>query len=284
MSHYSENEAIISADQLSEKLPEYKTDFDPHRLIEVSFDSAEYQTWHIPGATNINWEEDIQSGVGGKILSKEEFEELMAENGVSPDTTVVLYGDKANWFAAHAYWTFKYYGHDDVVLLDGGRRYWSMNDYERAQRVPDYSHREYEVSEVNDGIRAYKDEVERATETETALIDVRNPQEYRGDKPPAEVPETTDREGHIPSAENVPWGQAVDMDGTFKHPEELRDVYEDKIGDEDVISYCRIGERSSITWFVLHELLGEDISNYDGSFTEWESDEDAEVATGGDDQ
>ena len=279
MTHYTGNDSVMSAEQLTDDLGQFASDDPGHRLVEVDLDPDNYDEWHIPGAAHIDWESDINSGLGGKVLSEEEFETLAGELGITPETTVVFYGDKANWFAAHAYWAFSYYGHDDVKLLDGGRRYWEMNDHETATDQPTYPEQEYAVTEVNEDIRAYKPEVESAMEDDTSLIDVRNPQEYRGDKPPAEVPETTDREGHIPTADNVPWGQSVDMDGTFKHPKALEDVYSEHLEDTETISYCRIGERSSITWFVCHELLETEIKNYDGSFTEWEDDEDAPVAT-----
>lgn len=249
-------------------------------------DPEAYDDWHIPGAVHIDWEADINGGLGGKILDAEELETLLGELGITNETTVVLYGDKANWFAAHAYWALKYYGHEDVQLIDGGRRFWELNGYETTtDREPEYPTQEYTVSETNDSIRALKPDVEEAVDSSTSLIDVRNPQEYRGEKPPAEIPETTDREGHIPTAENIPWGEAVDMDGTFKHPEELKAIYSEHLDDRESISYCRIGERASITWFVLHELLEVDAANYGGSFTEWEADKDAPVATlGGDGQ
>ena len=280
MTHYPGNTAVRSTEQLADSLGQFASDDPSHRLVEVDLEPEQYDEWHIPGAEHIDWETDINDGLGGKILGQDEVESLLGDLGITPETTVVLYGDRANWFAAHAHWVLKYYGHDDVQLLDGGRRKWEMEGYETATGTPDFTEQEYTSSEVNDNIRAYKNEVETAMQDETSLIDVRNPQEYRGDKPPAEIPETTDREGHIPSADNVPWGQAVDMDGTFKHTKELEDVYSEHIDNEcGTISYCRIGERSSITWFVLHELLGHDVRNYDGSFSEWEADKDAPVAT-----
>lgn len=193
----------------------------------------------------------------------------------------MLYGDRANWFAAHVYWVLNYYGHDDVQLLDGGRRYWSLEGHETTTKVPEYTTREYTVSGTDESIRAYKDGVKTAIIDETSLVDVRNPKEYRGGQTPAEIPETTDREGHIPTAENVPWGMAVNADGRFKSEPELRDIYSEHMDtDDDTITYCRIGERSSITWFVLSELLDASARNYDGSWTEWVDDEDTPVATG----
>jgi thiosulfate/3-mercaptopyruvate sulfurtransferase len=215
---------------------------------------------------------------GGSVISAEELEELLGGFGITPETTVVLYGDRANWFAGHAYWVLQYYCHDDVQLLDGGRRYWQLEGYETTTEQPEYTERSYTVENTDEGIRAYKQDVEQAIDETTPIVDVRNPQEYRGEKPPAEIPNTTDREGHIPSAENVPWGEAVNADGTFKPTEALRKIYSDQLEEgEETIAYCRIGERSSITWFVLSELLGADARNYDGSWTEWADDEDAPV-------
>ncbi len=286
MTHYPGNSSVRSAESVANNLERFAADDPDYRLVEVDMDPEVYDDWHIPGAVHIDWEADINSGLGGKILDADELEPLLGELGITNETTVVLYGDKANWFAAHAYWALKYYGHEDVQLLDGGRRYWKMHDFETSTDTePTYPTQEYTVSGTNDSIRALKPEVEDAIESDTSLIDVRNPQEFRGEKPPAEIPNTTDREGHIPSAKNIPWGEAVDMDGRFKHPQELKEVYSEFLGDGESISYCRIGERASITWFALSELLGVDAANYDGSFTEWEADNDAPVATlGGDRQ
>jgi thiosulfate/3-mercaptopyruvate sulfurtransferase len=280
MTLHTENNAVCSAAWLADNLDRFAEDDPAYRLVEVDMDPAVYDEWHIPGAVQIDWEEDIVDGLGGTVVGEEEVADLLGECGITPETTVVLYGDRANWFAGHAYWVLKYYCHDDVKLLDGGRRHWSIEAYETTTEVPEYTPRDYTVTDTDESIRAYREEVEAAMESETSIIDVRNPQEYRGEKPPAEIPNTTDREGHIPTAENVPWGQAVNMDGTFKHPEELRDIYLDHVDpDEDAVAYCRIGERSSITWFVMAELLDIDVRNYDGSWTQWTEDEDAPVET-----
>lgn len=279
MSLYTDHDAVRSATWLQDNLDRFSTDAADYRLVEVDMDPESYNDWHIPGAVQINWQEDLAEGLGGGILEPEELEHLLGNLGITPETTVVLYGDKANWFAGHAYWVLTYYGHENVQLLDGGRRYWSMESYETTTDTPAYSTREYNVSKTDESIRAYRDTVEEAVEDTSPIIDVRNPQEYRGEKPPAEIPNTTEREGHIPTAENVPWGQAVNMDGTFKHPEELREIYGEHLSDDEAIAYCRIGERSSITWFVLSELLEEDARNYDGSWTEWAADEDAPIET-----
>lgn len=280
MSLYTEHESVCSAEWLSANADVFQTDDPDYRLVEVDMEPGVYDDWHIPGAIQINWEEDLIDGLGGHVLDGEELETLLGDRGITRDTTVVLYGDKANWFAGHAYWVFQYYCHDDVKLLDGGRRHWSIEGYETTTEVPEYTTREYIVTDTEESVRAYREDVEAAIEADQPIIDVRNPQEYRGEKPPAEIPDTTEREGHIPTAENVPWGQAVNMDGTFKHPEELRDIYADHVdADEEAVAYCRIGERSSITWFVLSELLDLDARNYDGSWTEWAADETAPVET-----
>jgi thiosulfate/3-mercaptopyruvate sulfurtransferase len=246
-------------------------------LLEVDMEPAVYDEEHIPNAVKLDWETDLAGELGRNIVGPDAFEELVGSLGITNETTVVVYGDKANWFAAHAYWLFTYYGHDDVRLMDGGRHYWLWEDYPTTTEEPSFSAREYDASEPDESVRAYKEEVLDAIERDTSIIDVRNPKEYRGESPPADIPNTTERQGHIPTAENVPWGETVSMDGTFKSEAELREIYSDVISDEGTIAYCRIGERSSLTWFVLHELLGQDAANYDGSWTEWADDEDTPV-------
>lgn len=279
MSLHQETAAIRTGEWVRDHLEAFQSDDPAYRLVEVDMDPAVYSEWHIPGAVQIDWEEDIINGLGGNVIEPAEAESLFGELGITPETTVVLYGDQANWFAGHAYWVLQYYGHEDVQLLDGGRRYWDLEGYETTQTVPEYPTEEYTVGETDESIRGYKEEIMESID-ETSLIDVRNPQEYRGEKPPAEIPNTTDREGHIPTAENIPWGQAVNADGTFKPRAELREIYDEYIGDGKTVAYCRIGERSSITWFVLSELLGVDAANYDGSWTEWAADEEAPVESG----
>lgn len=280
MSSHLDSDTVCSAEWVRDHLDQFGTDEPDYRLVEVDMEPDAYEDWHIPGAVQIDWEADIIDGLGGNVIDPAEAESLFGDLGITRDTTVVVYGDQANWFAGHAYWVLKYYRHEDVRLLDGGRRYWELENYERTRTEPEYPSREYDIDGTNDDVRGYKDDIMADLGEDRSVIDVRNPQEYRGEKPPAEIPNTTDREGHIPSAANVPWGQAVNADGTFKSEAELREIYGDYIGDDGAtVAYCRIGERSSITWFVLSELLGADAVNYDGSWTEWAADEEAPVET-----
>lgn len=280
MTSHLESDAIRSGEWVYDHLEQFQTDAPDYRLVEVDMDPAVYDDWHIPGAVQVNWEEDIIDGLGGNVIDQSEAESLFGDLGITRDTTVVLYGDKANWFAGHAYWVLKYYQHENVQLLDGGRRHWRLEGYDQVQDSTEYTSREYEIDGTNEGIRGYKDDIMDSLDEERPMIDVRNPQEYRGEKPPAEIPNTTDREGHIPNADNIPWGDAVNADGTFKPEPELREIYGEYIdADSSTVAYCRIGERSSITWFVLSELLGADAVNYDGSWTEWAADEAAPIET-----
>ena len=222
------------------------------------------------------------------MLTKDDFETLNAEHGIGEDSTVVLYGDNSNWFAAYTYWQFKYYGHEDVKLLDGGRDYWLDNDYPTTDEVPSFPETTYEAEEPDESIRAYRDDVDDAIGAGVPLVDVRSPEEYSGEilAPPG-LQETAQRGGHIPGASNISWAATVNDDGTFKSHDELQDLYEDGgiTNDQEVVAYCRIGERSSIAWFALSELLGyDDVTNYDGSWTEWGNLVDAPIETGaGDD-
>jgi len=280
VSLHESNDSVRTAEWVRDNLDRFRSDDPDYRLVEVDMDPGAYDEWHIPGAARIDWENDIVTGIGGSVVEPDEAADLFGSLGVTEDTTVVVYGDQANWFAGHAYWVLTYYGHDDVQLLDGGRRYWRLEGYETADDRPEYTTREYGIDDTRDAVRARRADVEAAVERGAPLVDVRNPQEYRGEQPPAEIPNTTDREGHIPTADNVPWGEAVNADGTFKSEAELRDIYGEYVdGDDTAIAYCRIGERSSVTWFVLSELLGADAANYDGSWTEWAADEDAPVET-----
>jgi thiosulfate/3-mercaptopyruvate sulfurtransferase len=284
MSHYDTHPAVCTPNWLRDHLEQVSSNSSDYRLVEVDSDQTEYDDWHIPGAVNIDWEQDLINELGGGLVTKPELEQLLGNLGITPETEVIVYGDKANWFAAHAYWVLKYYGHENVTLLDGGRRYWEQAELETTDTVPEFSEREYEITQRDAEIRASKEEVMDAIDGDTSIIDVRNPQEYRGEKPPAEIPDTTDQEGHIPSADNIPWGRAVDADGTLKHPEELQYIYDEYDAEDDnTVTYCRIGERSSITWFVLHELLDVDCRNYDGSWTEWADDEATPIEVGGGD-
>ena len=223
----------------------------------------------------LHWREDLQDPIERDLVEKDEFERLLGERGIVNDTTVVLYGDKNNWFAAYAYWYLKIYGHEDVRILDGGRQKWVDEGRELSTEIPAPATSNYSASERDENIRARRDAVQQAIgNASKALVDVRSPQEYSGElvAPPGYEQEGAQRGGHIPTAASIPWAQAVRDDGTFKSADELRQLYESKgvTPEKDVTAYCRIGERSAHTWFVLRELLGyENVRNYDGSWTEW---------------
>jgi thiosulfate/3-mercaptopyruvate sulfurtransferase len=244
-------------------------------VAEVDENPDLYDEGHIPGAIKLHWRQDLQDPIERDLIEKDAFEELMAARGVSNDTTLVLYGDKNNWFAAYAYWYVKTYGHQDVRILDGGRQKWIDEGRELTTDEPQVTPGSYTAHDRDESIRAYRDFVREGLGAgHRALIDVRSPQEYAGDliAPPGYEQEGAQRAGHIPTAQSIPWAQAVRDDGTFKSPDELRSLYEGKgvTADKEVTAYCRIGERSAHTWFVLRELLGyEDVRNYDGSWTEW---------------
>ena len=246
-------------------------------MIEVDVDSSAYDQGHIPGAVGFNWQKELQEQVVRAPLSQQHLEELLGRAGVSNDTTIILYGDNNNWFAAWALWILKYYGHSDVRLLDGGRVKWLADKREITTEVPSYPRATYHAQDPNAQIRALRDQVLRELgSANVALVDVRSPAEYSGELlAPAHLPqEGAQRGGHIPGAANIPWSQAVREDGTFKSADELRSLYGGKgvTPDKEVIAYCRIGERSSHTWFVLNYLLGyPNVRNYDGSWTEWGS-------------
>ncbi len=251
---------------------------DPNvRLIEVDVDTKAYNEGHIPGAVAFNWQKELQDQVVRSPISQEKLEELLSNAGVSNDTTVVFYGDNNNWFAAWALWILKYYGHNDVRLLDGGRVKWLADKRELTTEVPSYPKTNYKAKTPDTSIRAFRDQIlSELGRSGLALVDVRSPGEFSGELlAPANLPqEGAQRGGHIPGAANVPWASAVREDGTFKSAEELKSIYGGKgvTPDKDVIAYCRIGERSSHTWFVLRYLLGyENVRNYDGSWTEWGS-------------
>jgi thiosulfate/3-mercaptopyruvate sulfurtransferase len=244
-------------------------------VAEVDENPDLYDDGHIPGAVKLHWRDDLQDPVERDLVDKEAFERLMGRLGVSDATAVVLYGDRNNWFAAYAYWYLKIYGHEDVRILDGGRQKWLDEGRELTTEVPSPEGVEYRAHERDETLRAYRDAVREGIGTpEKALVDVRSPQEYAGDlvAPPGYEQEGAQRAGHIPTAQSIPWAQAVRDDGTFRSREELRELYESKgiTAGKEVTAYCRIGERSAHTWFVLRELLGyEQVKNYDGSWTEW---------------
>ena len=245
------------------------------RLVEVDVDTTQYASGHIPGAIAFDWQTQLQDTVARDIISRKEFEALVSRAGIAADTHVVLYGDNNNWFAAYAFWLFKLYGHEQVSLLDGGRKKWLAEERPTTEDVPVYPATSYSVSAVHDDLRADRDFVRaRLNDPEFTLVDVRSVAEYTGEiiAPPG-MTETAQRPGHIPGARNIPWAQAVAEDGTFKSADELTKLYRTKgvTGEtKDTVAYCRIGERSSHTWFALKYILGyENVRNYDGSWTEW---------------
>jgi thiosulfate/3-mercaptopyruvate sulfurtransferase len=250
---------------------------DPNvRFVEVDVDTTAYEQSHIPGAVGWNWTSQLSDGIRRDIASREDFSALLSASGIGPDTTVILYGDNNNWFAAWAYWQLKLYGHADVRIIDGGRKFWLDNGLPLSTDVAQVAATGYQLPEADFALRAFRDDIlPRLGDPALTLVDVRSPAEFNGEiiAPPG-MSETAQRAGHIPGAASVPWAQTVREDGRFKSEDELRALYEAKgvTPDKDVIAYCRIGERSSHTWFVLHELLGyRRVRNYDGSWTEYGS-------------
>ena len=245
-------------------------------LVEVDEDTSAYDKGHIRNAVKIDWKADLQDPVRRDFVDKAGFEALLSERGIANDDTVILYGGNNNWFAAYAYWYFKLYGHDKVKLLDGGRKKWELESRELVTEVPHREKTSYHAEEQDKSLRAFRDEVVASIGNKN-LVDVRSPDEFAGRLlAPAHLPqEQAQRGGHIPTAKNVPWSKAAEEDGTFKSDEALRALYGDEAGldfSQDTIAYCRIGERSAHTWFVLHELLGQPhVKNYDGSWTEYGS-------------
>ena len=244
-------------------------------VAEVDENPDLYEEGHIPGAAKLHWRDDLQDPVERDIVDKETFERVLGERGIGNETSVILYGDKNNWFAAYAYWYLKVYGHGDVRILDGGRQKWIDEGRELTTDVPSPTAQSYAAQDRDESIRAYRDQVREGLERGSAsLVDVRSPGEYAGDliAPPGYEQEGAQRAGHIQTAVSIPWASAVRDDGTFKSADELKELYGGKgvSADKPVTAYCRIGERSAHTWFVLRELLGyEDVRNYDGSWTEW---------------
>jgi thiosulfate/3-mercaptopyruvate sulfurtransferase len=266
----SRDTALVSADWAEKNLEAPGVVF-----VEVDEDTTAYDGGHIPGAIKIDWKQDLQDPVRRDFVNKQQFEALLSQRGIGNDDTVILYGGNNNWFAAYAYWYFKLYGHDNVKLLDGGRKKWELDARPYTTDVPSRLAKEYQAKQQNLGIRAFRDEVVAAIGAKN-LIDVRSPDEYAGRLlAPAHLPqEQAQRAGHVPTALSVPWSKAANEDGTFKTDAELTDLYKTAGLDEskETIAYCRIGERSSHTWFVLHELLGQpSVKNYDGSWTEYGS-------------
>ena len=266
----SRESALVSADWVEE----HKNDAGVV-LIEVDEDVSAYDAGHIAGAIKIDWQDDLQAPVRRDFVSKEQFEALLSDRGVKNEDTVVLYGGNNNWFAAYAYWYFKLYGHQDVKLLDGGRKKWELDSRELTSDLPSREATSYTAQEQDSSIRAFRDETVAAIGVQN-LVDVRSPDEYAGRLlAPAHLPqEQAQRAGHIPTAASIPWSKAANDDGTFRADDELKQLYADAGVDfgKDTIAYCRIGERSAHTWFVLHEILGQpNVKNYDGSWTEWGS-------------
>ncbi|MDX6511162.1 MAG: thiosulfate/3-mercaptopyruvate sulfurtransferase [Gaiellaceae bacterium] len=263
-------EVLVTTEWLAEHLGD-----DGLVVAEVDENTDLYEEGHIPGAVKLHWRDDLQDPVERDLVEKDAFEQLMVARGISNDTTLVVYGDKNNWFAAYAYWYVKIYGHRDVRILDGGRQKWIDEGRELTTDAPAIEAGSYTAQERDEQIRTRRDAVLAAIGAQgKALVDVRSPQEFSGDliAPPGYEQEGAQRAGHIPSAQSIPWAQAVRDDGTFKSADELRALYGAKgvSPDKSVTAYCRIGERSAHTWFVLRELLGyEDVRNYDGSWTEW---------------
>ncbi len=247
------------------------------KVVEVDVDTTAYEKGHVPGAIGLDWRKDLQAQPVRDLLPKDQFEALLSRHGISADDTIIAYGDNNNWFAAWFVWNLKYYGHRDVRLMDGGRKKWEAEGRELATDSPAAKPAQYRASDPDAKIRALRDDVgSRYQDSGSRLVDVRSPKEYSGELlAPENLPqEGAQRGGHIPGAANIPWGQAVREDGTFKSADELKELYGSKgvTPDTQVIAYCRIGERSSHTWFVLQYLLGyPNVRNYDGSWTEWGS-------------
>jgi len=262
-------DVLVETDWVQEHL-----DDDSIRIVEVDENPALYEEAHIPGAIGFDWKKDLQDQVKRDFLGPREFGDLFGRRGISNDHQVILYGDRNNWFAAYTYWYLNYYGHDNVKLVNGPREKWIGEGRPTTTEVPSFPAATFKAQAPDDAIRAMRDEVHQALDAGTNLVDVRSPQEYSGEliAMPGYEQEGAQRSRHIPGAASVPWAQAVNEDGTFKSADELRQLYSGKgvLNGEPVIAYCRIGERSAHTWFVLHELLGhDDVKNYDGSWTEW---------------
>ena len=263
-------QVLVETDWVAQHL-----DDDSIRIVEVDENHSLYQQAHIPGAIGFDWKADLQDQVRRNFLGPKEFATLFGSRGISNDHTIVLYGDRNNWFAAYTYWYLRYYGHDKVLLMNGPREKWIDEGRPTTPDVPDHGEAKFVVESQDDSIRALRDEVFQALGSGTELVDVRSPQEFSGEliAMAGYEQEGAQRGGHIPGAASVPWSQAVREDGTFKSADDLRELYTSKGVLRDgggVIAYCRIGERSAHTWFVLHELLGhDDVKNYDGSWTEW---------------
>jgi thiosulfate/3-mercaptopyruvate sulfurtransferase len=267
----SRSDVLVDADWVAEHLG------DPGVvLVEVDEDTSAYDKGHIKGAVKLDWKKDLQDPVRRDFVDREGFEKLLSERGIAGDDTVILYGGNNNWFAAYAYWYFKLYGHQNVKLLDGGRKKWELDSRDMVTDVQHRAATDYHAQEQDKSLRAFRDDIVAAIGV-LNLVDVRSPDEFAGRLlAPAHLPqEAAQRGGHVPTAKNVPWSKAAQEDGTFKSDDDLRTLYGDEAGldfGKDTIAYCRIGERSAHTWFVLHELLEQpNVKNYDGSWTEYGS-------------
>ena len=280
MADYKHPEVLVTTDWVAEHLGDAKV-----RLVEVDVDTGAYDKGHVQKAVGWNWQTQLQDGLRRDVTDKKEFEELCSKSGIANDSTVVLYGDNNNWFAAWAFWQFKYYGHADVRLMNGGRKKWELESRPLTTDDPKPVATKYSAKDPDASVRARRDYVFAALDKgNTYMVDVRSPDEFTGKiiAPPG-LPETAQRPGHIPGAVNVPWSKAVNDDGTFRSLEELQTLYGGKgvKDDRETIAYCRIGERSSHTWFVLKYLMGlSKVRNYDGSWTEWGNLVDAPIAKG----
>jgi thiosulfate/3-mercaptopyruvate sulfurtransferase len=272
MSEYAHPEALVDTSWVADHLNDPKV-----RLIEADEDVLLYEVGHIPGTVKLDWHVDVQNPLSRDFVDRKGLEKLFSRWGISNDTTIVLYGDRNNWYAAYAYWLFTQYGHKSVKILNGGRAKWEAEGRPYTKEVPQYAATTYHAQEADESIRAFRDqEFAGLNNPNRRLIDVRSPQEYSGELlHMVNYPqEGAQRAGHIPGAKNIPWAVTANADGTFKSTEELREIYasKDVTPDKEVISYCRIGERSAHTWFVLTRLLGyPNVRNYDGSWTEWGS-------------
>ena len=272
MADYAHPESLVSTDWVADHGSDANV-----RLVEVDVDTSAYDSGHIAGAVGWNWQSQLQTTLSRDLVSKEGMESLLGSAGIDTTTTVVLYGDNNNWFAAWAFWQMKYYGHGDVKLMNGGRAKWDAEGKPLTTDAVSHAAKSYTAKSPDESIRAYRDQVlSKVNAGSISLVDVRAPAEYAGELlAPENLPqEGAQRGGHIPSAANVPWGQAVSEDGTFKSADDLQALYGGKgiDGNKETIAYCRIGERSSHTWFVLTQLLGHsNVRNYDGSWTEWGS-------------
>jgi len=270
MAEYVHPEVVVSTEWVSRHLNDPKI-----KIVESDEDVLLYEVGHIEGAVKIDWQTDLQDQLVRDYIDKTKFEKLLSEKGIADDTTVVFYGDKNNWWACYAYWVFKLFGHEKALVMNGGRQKWVEEGRPLTKDVPGYPKTAYKVSRVDESIRAFRDDVVKHMGAKKPLIDVRSPKEFTGELLHMEAypQEGALRGGHIPGAKNVPWATAVKEDGTFKSADDLKAIYMDDEGlkkGDDVIAYCRIGERSSHTWFVLTYLLGFDkVRNYDGSWTEW---------------